>query len=75
MALLVRRRTLWFEPLEGPTTVLWWIAADERPSLDQATARLDHLRRHGPTPQAFSLLRQFDRAGRPRPGRGSPGRR
>ncbi len=59
------RRDKWFARLPGPTTVLWWIPVGERPSLEQAKARLEHLRRHGPTPQAFSLLRRFDATGRP----------
>jgi heme-degrading monooxygenase HmoA len=60
-----RRRRRWFEPIGGPTTVLWWIPSGGTPSLEDATRRLDHLRRHGPTPRAFSLLRRFDAAGTP----------
>ena len=72
-----RRRRRWFEPTPGPTTVLWWVEAGDRPTLDQARARLEHLRRHGPSPPAFSLLRQYDADGRSRsPGgaRDLPGR-
>lgn len=61
-----RRRRRWFEPMAGPTTVLWWVEVGGLPSLDEAAARLDHLRRHGPSPRAFSLLSQFDVDGRPR---------
>lgn len=69
------RRTEWFESRPGPTTVLWWIRVGERPSLEQAKARLEHLVRYGPTPQAFSLLRQFDADGRPlRAGRRESGK-
>jgi hypothetical protein len=72
-----RRRRRWFDPMAGPTTVLWWVDAGVRPSLDEAAARLDHLRRHGPSTRAFSLLRQFDADGRPSSRgrtRGLPGR-
>ena len=59
------RRDQWFERLPGPTTVLWWIPVGERPSLEEAKARLQLLIREGPTPRAFSLTRQFDPGGRP----------
>jgi Domain of unknown function (DUF3291) len=62
---LVKNRDRWFLPTPQPSTALWWIGADERPTLAAATARLAHLRRHGPTPQAFGLRRRFDPAGGP----------
>ncbi len=62
-----RRR--WFDPLTGPTTVLWWVPAGSRPSLADGEARLARLHRLGPTPDAFSLLGQFDERGRPVPRR------
>ena len=51
----------------GPTTVLWWIRVGERPSLEQAKARLEHLGSVGATPHRRSrYLRQFDaRTARP----------
>ena len=64
-ARFLRNARRWFEPLPGATTVLWWIAAGERPSLDDALARLRLLNRYGPTPRAFSPRRQFDADGRP----------
>ena len=59
------RRGEWFLPTPQPSTALWWQAEGERPTLDRALARLRHLRDHGPTPQAFSLTRQFTPDGRP----------
>ena len=61
----LRRRSRWFEPAPPPTTALWWGADDERPDVPAARARLAHLRRYGPTPQAFSLRRRFDPSGMP----------
>lgn len=60
----VRHRARWFEPLAQPSTVLWWVAAGERPTVDQALRRLRYLRAHGPSPQAFTLLRRFEADGR-----------
>ena len=59
------RRGEWFLPTGAPSTALWWQPDGERPTLDQALARLRHLREHGPSPQAFSLARQFSPEGRP----------
>ncbi|MEV7044445.1 DUF3291 domain-containing protein [Amycolatopsis sp. NPDC051061] len=60
---LLRRRD-WFAPTPQPSTALWWVADGRRPTVDQALARLGFLRDHGPSPQAFSLLRRFTVDGR-----------
>ena len=59
------RRDDWFVRGPQPSTALWWTPDDGRPGADEAVARLRHLRRHGPTSQAFSLRRRLDREGRP----------
>jgi uncharacterized protein DUF3291 len=69
---LVRRRGQWFTTSRGPTTALWWIRDDEQPDPVAALARLRHLRRYGPTPQAFTVRRRFDSRGRPEPRTPSP---
>jgi hypothetical protein len=56
----VRRRARWFEPVRQPSTVLWWIEAGQRPTVDEALRRLRYLQAHGPSPQAFTLRRRFD---------------
>ena len=58
--LFMQRRQRWFEPVGGFTTAMWWVPEDERPSVDEGLARLRLLRELGPSPQAFSLRRQFD---------------
>ncbi|GAB2456892.1 DUF3291 domain-containing protein [Jatrophihabitans fulvus] len=58
------RRTAWFESVPQPSTALWWVR-DAMPTADRALARLTYLRRHGPSPRAFTLLRRFDAEGRP----------
>jgi hypothetical protein len=60
----LRHRLRWFEPIEQPSTVLWWVQAQDRPSVDEALRRLRHLQAHGPSPQAFSVRRRFDVDGR-----------
>lgn len=55
----VRRRHLWFETLSLPYLALWWIPAGHLPSVGEAKDRLEHLRAHGESPQAFSFRKTF----------------
>jgi hypothetical protein len=67
----LRRRARWFEPSPQPSTVLWWVEAGQRPTVEEALRRLRHPRAHGPSPQACTLRRRFEPDGRPtRRGRG-----
>jgi hypothetical protein len=52
---VMRRRREWFSLMRNPTTVLWWVPAGHRPSLDEAEERLTTLRTLGPTTRAFTL--------------------
>jgi hypothetical protein len=47
------RKHEWFEKAQGPYFVMWWVASGHRPSIQEAVARLEHLRAHGPTGYAF----------------------
>lgn len=49
----LERRAEWFAPSKQPFLVLWHVARGETPSLEEAVARLDHLRAHGPSDYAF----------------------
>jgi hypothetical protein len=55
---MVRRRE-WFEKMDDLFTVLWWVPAGHVPSVDEAKARLEQLRRDGPTPAAFTFRHPF----------------
>jgi hypothetical protein len=57
-AVMARRRQ-WFEKPTEAYQVLWWVPAGQVPSVPEALERLDHLRRHGPTPQAFTFNRRY----------------
>jgi hypothetical protein len=52
---LYRRRHEWFEQFDGAYSVLWWIPAGHRPTIDEAKERLAHLQTHGPSAYAFGL--------------------
>jgi len=60
----VRRRREWFDSIIQPSTVLWWLPAGSYPTPSEALARLEYLRRYGPTSRAFSLRTRFDPDGR-----------
>ncbi|TNF63530.1 MAG: DUF3291 domain-containing protein [Rhodobacteraceae bacterium] len=47
------RRRDWFEVLGEMHFVMWWVPAGHRPTLEEGLARLDHLKAHGDSDQAF----------------------
>jgi uncharacterized protein DUF3291 len=55
----LRARKQWFEQLEGPILVLWWVRAGHIPTVSDAQERLAHLKEHGPTPHAFTFRTPF----------------
>lgn len=58
-AQVFRRRKEWFEIMEQSATVLWWIPNGHVPTVDEAKAKLELLRKNGPTPQAFTFKQRF----------------
>jgi len=57
---VMRRRREWFSALPESHLVLWWVPAGTIPTVEEAVTRLDHLRKHGPTPRAFSFKQAFE---------------
>ncbi len=51
----LRRRREWFEKLDDAYLVCWWVLAGQVPSVDEAVARLERLRRDGVSDEAFTL--------------------
>ena len=47
------RRAEWFEVLGTQHFVMWWVPAGHRPTLDEALARLEHMKDHGASDHAF----------------------
>lgn len=56
---VMRHRREWFELLDQPFLVLWWVEAGHHPTVAEAITRLDQLRRHGPTATAFTFQTRF----------------
>jgi hypothetical protein len=68
----LRRRSRWFEPVQQPAAVLWWVDDGAEPTAAQAIARLRYLQRYGPTARAFGMRQRFEPDGRPSPRRPGP---
>lgn len=62
-----RDRKKWFEEMEGPHAVLWWIPAGTTPDVTEITKKLAMVERDGPAPDAFTLRHLFGPDGAPRP--------
>ena len=57
-AVMLRRRE-WFERPADAFMVLWWVPADHTPTVDEAKQRLERLREHGPSQEAFTFRNPF----------------
>ena len=56
----LRRRREWFERIDEPLIVLWWVPAGHRPTVEEGVERLEHLREHGPGTHAFTFRQRVD---------------
>ncbi len=56
----LKRKTEWFEKLPVASHVLWWIEVGHIPSLDEAKARLQYLRKNGESAYAFGINGKYD---------------
>ena len=52
---IMKRRSEWFESLPGAASVLWWVPAGHRPTVQEAWQKIDTINRHGPATDAFSF--------------------
>lgn len=57
---IYRRRKEFFEHMEVPYLVLWWVPAGHIPSVEEAEERLDYLQANGPSPYAFGFKSRFE---------------
>ncbi len=56
---IMRKRKQWFARFDGAYTALWWVAAGHVPTVEEAKARLEHLRTQGDSAYAFSFKKLF----------------
>src|SRR4051794_21572611 len=57
---ILRRRREFFEAASVPILCLWWIPEGTIPTVEDAIARLEHLRENGPTPTAFTFRHRYE---------------
>jgi hypothetical protein len=56
---IMRRRREWFSRMAEAYLALWWVPAGHLPTVAEAVAKLQHLRAHGPSPEAFTFGEAF----------------
>lgn len=56
---IMRRRQEWFERVREAFFVLWWVPEDHYPTVAEASAKLELLRKKGPTREAFTFRQAF----------------
>jgi hypothetical protein len=56
---ILRRRLDFFERMEEAYLALWWLPSDRLPTIEEAVWRIELLRRHGPTAEAFTFRSPF----------------
>jgi hypothetical protein len=56
---IMKRRKEWFERISEAYVVLWWVPQGQRPTVEDAIARLERLRANGPTSFAFTFKQVF----------------
>ncbi len=64
---IMRRRREFFETPTAPFMALWWVPAGTLPTIAEGVARLERLRRDGPTPHAFTFRQPFPPAAESEP--------
>jgi Domain of unknown function (DUF3291) len=58
VGVLTGRRQL-FLRLSDMSITLWWVLAGYRPLIEEALARREYLKRHGPSPAAFTFAKTY----------------
>ncbi|MEQ9489175.1 MAG: DUF3291 domain-containing protein [Alphaproteobacteria bacterium] len=60
---IMKRRRDFFQKWDGPFMVLWWVPAGHIPTTEEAMEKLACLRKHGPSPKAFTFRTPFTSPG------------
>jgi hypothetical protein len=55
-----KKRALWFDALEEPHMVFWWVPEGHLPTLQEAMERLEHYQAHGASDFAFGWAEVID---------------
>ena len=52
---IMRRKREWFTLMGNAYLALWWVPEGHEPTVAEAVAKLEHLRQHGPSAEAFTF--------------------
>ena len=56
---LIKDREVWFHKMGESHQALWWIPAGHIPSTEEARKKLEFIRKHGPSAQAFTFAKPY----------------
>ena len=56
---LIKDREAWFNKMGESHQALWWIPAGHIPSTEEAQKKLEYIRKHGPSAEAFTFARPY----------------
>ena len=56
---LIKDREGWFNKMGESHQALWWIPAGHIPSTEEARKKLEFIRKHGPSAQAFTFAKPY----------------
>ena len=56
---LIKDREAWFNKMGESHQALWWIPAGHIPSTEEARKKLEYIRKHGPSAQAFNFAKPY----------------
>ena len=56
---LIKDREVWFNKMGESHQALWWIPAGHVPSTEEARNKLEYIRKHGPSAQAFNFAKPY----------------
>lgn len=56
---ILKRKKEWFHHMKQMHMACWYVEKEHYPTPDEAKERLNHIRKHGETPYAFSFKSRF----------------
>ena len=56
---ILRRKREWFNRMASAHLAMWWVPEGHEPTVSEAVAKLEHLRKHGSTADAFTFAEAF----------------
>jgi hypothetical protein len=56
---IMKRRREFFSRMSNAYLALWWIPVGHEPTVAEAVAKLEHLRKHGPSAEVFTFGEAF----------------